>query len=194
MGKMKLVTRLCAALTLRDRIARSRDRLYKVAFAWCGDEMVADDLVQEAMALALQKSHQLRDPDRLYAWMYSVLHNCWRQYLRRQRPSCQLDEEQMAGEPSVEGLTSRIEIVERVRAAVARLPVAQREVVTLVDLEGFAYAEVAEILEIPIGTVMSRLNRARKALQGSLRAIRPQPEDLADGDVPAEPARLRRVR
>jgi len=79
-------------------------------------------------------------------------------------------------------------------AAVARLPVGQREVVTLVDLEGFAYAEVAEILEIPIGTVMSRLNRARKALQGSLRVIRPQPEDLADGDVAAQPARLHRVR
>jgi RNA polymerase sigma-70 factor (ECF subfamily) len=57
----------------------------------------------------------------------------------------------------------------RVRQAVARLPAGQREVITLVDLEEFSYAEVAMILEIPIGTVMSRLSRARAALRDMLR-------------------------
>ena len=63
----------------------------------------------------------------------------------------------------------RLETVNRVRAAVARLPVGQRQVVTLVDLEEFSYAEVAATLGIPIGTVMSRLCRARLALRDQLR-------------------------
>jgi RNA polymerase sigma-70 factor (ECF subfamily) len=71
------------------------------------------------------------------------------------------------GTPEAECLQS--EVVRRVRQAVAALPVAQREVVTLVDLEEFSYAEVAAILEIPLGTVMSRLSRARGTLKESLR-------------------------
>jgi len=59
-------------------------------------------------------------------------------------------------------------VVSRVRQAIGRLPLAQRQVITLVDLEGLSYADVAEVLEIPIGTVMSRLARARKALAAHL--------------------------
>jgi RNA polymerase sigma-70 factor (ECF subfamily) len=61
------------------------------------------------------------------------------------------------------------EIVRRVRLAIGQLPVGQREVVTLVDLEEFSYAEVAAILDVPIGTIMSRLSRARTALREALR-------------------------
>lgn len=184
---MRIVQRICAAFTLRDRIAESRGRLYKVAFAWCGDAMVADDLVQETMALAIHKSHQLRDPDRLFTWMYSILHNCWKSHLRQLKPSEQLDEERLLDEDSVENISSRIEIIERVRTAISHLPIGQREAITLVDLEGFSYAEVAEILDIPIGTVMSRINRARNTLQRVLKSIKP-------GHDAANLSSLRRVR
>lgn len=62
----------------------------------------------------------------------------------------------------------QLQIVERVRYAISRLPNGQKQVVTLVDLQGFSYAEVAEILNIPTGTVMSRLNRARQSLKDYL--------------------------
>ncbi|UCE78016.1 MAG: hypothetical protein JSU62_12380 [Gammaproteobacteria bacterium] len=74
----------------------------------------------------------------------------------------------------------------QVRRAILKLPLAQRQTVTLVDLGGFSYAEVAEILGIPIGTVMSRLHKSRKALQRTLGRYR--------SARPAGPAYLRRVK
>lgn len=182
---MNILDRLCTARGLRQRIAASRDRLFRVALAWSGDAMVADDLVQETLETALDKAQQLRDPERLYAWMYSIMNNCWRHYLRRQRPECELDEMQFASDSDPEQLSDQHAAILQVRAAIARLPVGQREVLTLVDLEGFAYQEVADILEIPIGTVMSRLSRARGFLQVALQNLRQEPGIAA--------ARLRRV-
>ncbi len=170
---MTVLSRLCSSYTLRNRIAGTRRRLYKVALAWCGSEMLADDLVQDALATALQKSHQLRDPERLNAWLFTILNNTWRQYLRRQRNECEYDDEQNFDERDPEGNSSVLQIVSRVRAAVTALPAEQRQVVALVDLEGFAYCEVAQVLDIPMGTVMSRLHRARKTLQNRLEELQP---------------------
>lgn len=176
---MKIISQLCAARSLRQRIAASRDRLFRVALAWSGDAMVADDLVQETLEAALDKAEQLRDSERLFAWMYSIMNNCWRHYLRRQRPECELDEMQFASDSDPEQLSDQHATIVHVRTAIARLPIGQREVLTLVDLEGFAYQEVADILEIPIGTVMSRLNRARGFLQTALKSLRQEPDTKA---------------
>jgi RNA polymerase sigma-70 factor, ECF subfamily len=165
---MGIISRICSSQALRGRIADSRGRLYRVALAWCGNEMLADDLVQETMTMAIQRYHQLREPERLYAWLYSILNNAWRQHLRRQRDDCQYNEDMQQDERDPEFNIQAMEIVTRVRNAVAALPEDQRQVVALVDLEGFSYCEVAGILEIPIGTVMSRLHRARKSLQHAL--------------------------
>lgn len=162
----------------RKAIADSRDRLFGVALAWCGDAMVADDLVQETLILALQRVHQLRQPERLHAWLYSILSNCWKHHLRRQRPSVELEESHLPSDDGPAARTREMEIVHRVRRAIVRLPLGQQQTVTLVDLEGFSYAEVAEILDIPVGTVMSRLHTARNALQRVLVAYqsdRPEP-------------------
>ncbi len=184
---MSIIDSLCRNRLLRQRIAHSRQRLFRMAVAWSGDLMVADDLVQEAQETALHKLHQLRDPERVDAWLYSILHNAWRQHLRRRQPDTELDQEQPAEGDTPEQTLDRLQLVEQVRRAIAALPVAQREVVTLVDLEGFSYAEVAEILEIPMGTVMSRLNRARGGLRQRLRRCG------SEGARP-EPARVRRVK
>ena len=161
---------------LKKRIAEERMRLYRMAYAWCCEPALADDLAQEALAKALQKVHQLREPERLESWLYAILHNCWRTHLRQRRPNIPLDEEIIPCEDCPEQLNQRQQIIDSVRAAIANLPLGQREVITLVDLNGFTYAEVAEVMEIPIGTVMSRLNRGRKALQSALSDLGQAPQ------------------
>lgn len=183
---MDVVDRMFAGRGLRKRIAENRDRLFAVALAWSGDRMIADDLVQETLILALQRTGQLRDHARLNAWMYTILSNCWRQYLRRSRDHLEFEDALVAGSDNPEANTSDLEIVNQVRRAITRLPLGQRQTITLVDLGGFSYAEVAEILEIPIGTVMSRLHKSRKALQRTLGRYR--------SARPAGTAYLRRVK
>ncbi len=158
---------------LKRRIAESRERLYRVALAWCGDEMLADDLVQETMTNGILNRRQLRDEKRLFAWLYSILNNNWRRHLRSRKVHEQLDEQLAADATGPFGNCRELEIVCRVRKAVASLPVEQRQVIALVDLEEFSYCDVAQVLNIPIGTVMSRLHRARKNLLARLETATP---------------------
>ena len=87
-----------AGIPLKRRIAESRDRLYRVALAWCGDEMLADDLVQETMTSGIVNRRQLRDEKRLFAWLYSILNNNWRRHLRSRKVHEELDEQLAADE------------------------------------------------------------------------------------------------
>ncbi len=166
----------CANRSLKSRIADARDRLYRVALAWCADPMLADDLVQETLANGIANSHQLRDDKRLFAWLYSILNNNWRSYLRTRKQHDELDEQLATDEAGPRGNCQELEIVCQVRAAVASLPVEQRQVISLVDLEEFSYCDVAQVLDIPIGTVMSRLHRARKNLLARIDSGASAPE------------------
>lgn len=152
---------------LVEQIKASRVRLYRLAFAWCHDTVLADDLAQEALTRGLSRLEQLREPERLISWLFAILNRCWIDHLRTRRED--FDDEILAELPSdlpgPDSHAERQQTVNRVRAAVAALPLGQRQAVTLVDLEDFSYAEVAEILTIPIGTVMSRLCRARASLK-----------------------------
>ncbi len=177
---MSIIDRLCAAKALKDRIARRRGRLYKVAYAWCGEPHLADDLVQEAIARAMDKYRQLRDPSRLDSWLYSILNNCWREHLRRRRPETEVDEESLECTRCPERLNQASELARCVLNLMARLPEGQRQVLSLVALEDLSYREVADVLDIPIGTVMSRLCRARQTLLEGFEALqqpveRPRP-------------------
>ncbi|WP_456373224.1 RNA polymerase sigma factor [Thiolapillus sp.] len=166
---------LCFPPSLKKQLKGQRNNLYRLAMSWCGDHMLADDLVQECMVKAWQKRQQLKEREKLNAWLYRILYNCWMEYLRRAKPMAELDEVPAEAAGGPDGMLERQQLADRVRQAVARLPVGQREVVTLVDLEELRYAEVADILEIPIGTVMSRLNRARKTLRGELLHLQAPP-------------------
>jgi RNA polymerase sigma-70 factor (ECF subfamily) len=172
---MKIIDRLCAARALKGLIAERRGRLYKVAYAWCGERHLADDLVQEAMTRAMGKCHQLRDPTRLDSWLYSILNNCWREHLRGQRADFELDDDTLACTRCPERLNLSGELAQRVFELMNRLPEGQRQVLSLVALEEFSYREVAETLDIPIGTVMSRLSRARRFLADQIGAATAPP-------------------
>lgn len=170
---------LISLFTRRDeraRLEQQRRRLYRLAYSWCRDGSLAEDLVQETLIKAIERAKQLRDPERLPAWLAAILANCWRDHLRRLKPNddiAELDETLFADtDKSPEAEAECNQMVARVRSEIAALPVGQRQVLTLVDLEEFSYAEVAAILEIPVGTVMSRLCRARQALKERLASTR----------------------
>jgi len=185
---MKLTSFLRGSRELESRIEGHRAALFRAARAWSHDRALADDLAQETLARALAHAGQLRDPERLRSWLFGILANCWRDHLRALRPGVDfetVEDECFCADPTPDEAYGRREIVVQVRAAVARLSVGQRQVLTLVDLEEFSYGEVASILGIPIGTVMSRLCRARLALRDLLLRA-----DAPPGDAPAVP-RLR---
>jgi RNA polymerase sigma-70 factor (ECF subfamily) len=169
---------------LRQQLEHWRPALYRVAYSWCHDRALADDLVQDTLVKAMSRRAQLRDSERLKGWLFAILNNGFRDHLRRQRAHDDIDElaDEMPGSlPSPEDDRATTEVVARVRAAIATLPLGQRQVVTLVDLEELSYAEVAHALAIPIGTVMSRLCRARAALRHALTDDRATAQVIALG-------------
>jgi len=170
-----------------EALQETRARLYRVAYSWSHNAALAEDLVQETLAKAVVKADQLRDPAARDSWLFSILANCYRDHFRRHREMDDVDEMELGHDHTPESESGRLEVAGRVRAAIARLPEGQRQVVTLVDLEGFSYIEVAGILGIPIGTVMSRLCRARAALREQLQEML-QPRTVTAG------GHLRRVK
>lgn len=170
----------------KQKLEQHRQRLYRIAYAWTHNTALADDLVQETLAKALRKSGQLRDPKAGDAWLYSILANCYRDHFRRQRASEEIDENTIIDESTPEKESGEQEIVLKVRAAIARLPEGQRQVVTLVDIQGLSYMEVANTLNVPIGTIMSRLCRARGALKELLEELAPR--------IAAEELKIRRIK
>ncbi len=157
----------------RKRLTAMRPRLYRLAYAWCHDGHLADDLAQEALIKALARRGQLREEEALEGWLFSILNNCWRDHLRGRREYAdidELDEVILSDEPGPDRLYASRQTATRVRGAIAALPMAQRQVITLVDIEECSYAQVAKALDVPVGTVMSRLSRARQALKERLLA------------------------
>ena len=146
-------------------LAEHRLDLYRIAFSWCHQPSLADDLAQEAIEKALKKHRQLRDPKTVKSWLYRILSNCWYDHLRRRRETVDIDDFVLIDPETPDSQHQRNQIVTEVRLAISKLPMGQRQIVTLIDIDGCSYIEVAEILDVPIGTVMSRLHRARKALQ-----------------------------
>jgi RNA polymerase sigma-70 factor (ECF subfamily) len=171
----------------RTILTNSRDRLYRMAYSWTHDPVLADDLVQQACYQALRKQRHLRDVDAVDAWLFRILANCLADHHRARREVLSGDELLMVERWTPEHATQEDQIARRVRRAVGDLPLAQRQAVTLVDLEGFSYAMVAQILDIPVGTVMSRLSRGRRALRGRLLEVAAS----TDRDVPAKVRRIK---
>lgn len=173
----------------RRSIEQLRPRLFRLAHAWCHDAALADDLAQEALVKGLARASQLRDPQALECWLFSILNNCWRDHLRARRNDLgdeALDEWVVDDAEGPEQRYACRQTVQRVRRAIAALPLGQRQVLTLVDIEECSYAQVAQVLDVPVGTVMSRLARARGALRRLLA-----PTEIGQT---RQPAAIRRVK
>ena len=149
------------------------DASYNLARWLAGNDADAQDVAQEACLRAFKFFGNFRG-ENPRAWLLTIVRNTFYTWLRKNRPAeitGELDEEALAVEDvsvNAEFLNSRIEDVAAVRRAIAELPVEFRETVILRELEGFSYKQIAELADVPVGTVMSRLARARKQLQSSL--------------------------
>lgn len=142
-------------------------RLRRFARGLSSDASDADDLCQAAIERALKSRDQWQDGTRLDSWMYRITRNLWideRRAAGRRGSHTPIDDAvtQVAGDGAAEVEAGALR--GDVDAAMARLPGEQREVVLLVLVEGYAYREVADILDVPIGTVTSRLARGRESL------------------------------
>jgi RNA polymerase sigma-70 factor (ECF subfamily) len=149
-------------------VCNSRERLYRMAYAWTHNPHLADDLVQQTLYKALSNQKQLKEPSAAEAWLFRILSNCLKDHYRARREEVPSDDLVSPQRETPDRMSEQQQLVEMVHEAVRQLPLGQCQVVTLVDLEGFTYARVAEILDIPVGTVMSRLCRGRRALREHL--------------------------
>jgi len=152
-----------------ELVRRHRQGVVNVVYRMCGDAGVAEDAAQEAFLRAWQNLGRYNPRFAFRSWVYRIALNLAVDALRRERPTCDL-----AAEPLVstadgpEACLVRKQQAEQVRRAVLDLPPASRSVVVLREYEGLSYHEIAEALDIPMGTVMSRLNYARCQLRRSL--------------------------
>lgn len=165
---MKVIKNLVAAFSLKTEFAARRNKLYRIAYSWCHDAALADDLVQDTIYKAIKNASRLRDVETLDTWLYRILFNCWQDYLRVKGRNVEYVESHDEGQLEQADSYQQSEIVQRVRDSIEQLPLPLREVITLADFAGFSYAEIAEIIDVPIGTVMSRLYRARQTLKQQL--------------------------
>jgi RNA polymerase sigma-70 factor (ECF subfamily) len=127
----------------------------------------ADDVVQACLEKAMRNMHQWQEGTRLDSWMMTIARNCWiddRRAARNRNPHDDIDDYVTLAGDDGEAVVHQRARDRAVRAAIAELPEDQRLIIATVILEGHAYREAAEILGIPLGTVMSRLSRAKAAL------------------------------
>jgi RNA polymerase sigma-70 factor (ECF subfamily) len=174
----------------RRAILETLPHLHRYARSLALNFDTADELVQDCLERALSKLHLLKDESRLRAWLFTVMLNVFRNEMRRARAAprmVEIDTEQIASTAEaslIQGAEARM-----VLQLLGELPVDQREVLTLVALEDVSYQEAADILQVPIGTVMSRLARARERLRGMMDGEAPR---RGQGHDRAAPSRQRR--
>lgn len=128
----------------------------------------ADDVLQVALERALARAHQLRPDAALAGWVFGILRNAWIDELRARARNARVFAPEEAGRNvSDQGASAPVESLS-VQDAMARLPDEQRVAVALVLIEGLSYKEAAHVMDVPIGTLTSRLARGREALQAML--------------------------
>ena len=149
------------------------DAAYNLARWLAGNDHDAQDVAQEASLRAFRFFGKFRG-ENPRAWLLTIVRNAFYTWLRKNRPpenTVELNDETLAAEDvlaNAEAVSTQFADAGAVRRAIAELPVGFREIVILREMEGFSYKEIAELAEVPIGTVMSRLARARKLLQKRL--------------------------
>ena len=156
---------------LGEQIVQLLPRLRRFARSLANSVQDADDLVQLAIERALSRSEQLRPQGQLSSWMFGILRNAWIDEARARGRRTKLFVAPELGENVADPASSSHADTLSVQDAMARLPDEQREVISLVLVEGLSYKEAAEIVGVPVGTVTSRLARGRDSLQTMLGAL-----------------------
>ena len=155
--------------------------LFATAMRLTRNRADAEDLVQDTFVKAFRHADQFARGTNLRAWLYTILHNTWRNRRRdASRDAVEVDSDQVEQAAAGPGGGEPVETPERIlmrstldadlQAALDELPEAFRQAVWLRDVEEFTYAEIAEMLSVPIGTVMSRISRGRRMLFEKLSA------------------------
>ena len=153
---------------IHEQIVALLPRLRRFARNLARNPHDADDVVQIAVERALTRLDQWRSDARLDSWMFKIVRNAWIDELRSRGRRDKVFLAAEAGEHvGTDSMARETELL-AVQSAMARLPQEQREAVSLVLVEGLPYREAADVLDVPIGTLTSRLARAREALQAML--------------------------
>ncbi len=157
---------------LFQRLVRDQaGELYRFALLQTGQAEQAEDLVQETYYEAWRSIARLREPEKARAWLFQILRHRFAHWVRAKsrRPQATVDvtEQEIVSKNAVDALES-LERRDAIRRALQRLDERYRETFLLVFLEGFSCREAAAFLEIPLGTVLSRIHRARRDLRASL--------------------------
>ena len=155
---------------LRSALAELLPRLRRFGMSLTGSRADADDLVQMACERALSRESQLRTAARLDSWMYSIMRNLWVDEVRARhvRRADQVEDYQNAIFTNGVAIAEAQMTLAAVRRALMELPEEQRTVLTLVCVDGLSYMEAAQVLAVPVGTVMSRVARGRQELHRKL--------------------------
>jgi RNA polymerase sigma-70 factor (ECF subfamily) len=151
-------------------LAEALPRLRRYAIALAGDVSTADDLVQDCMERAWKNRSAMKDERALFAWLRTILHNANidRVRLRRRRPEEAESLDAVTDTLSNGAAADELALSRDFLRAMNRLTIEHRQVLLLIGLESLSYREVADELGVPIGTVMSRLARARERLRALL--------------------------
>ncbi|NPV58496.1 MAG: sigma-70 family RNA polymerase sigma factor [Actinobacteria bacterium] len=164
-----------------ELVTRYQPTVMNMAYRLLGNRSDAADVCQEVFVLLLRKLGSFRGEAKFSTWLYRVSLNACHDYARKSRRNVSLSEspgddlpeieQRLAdeGADAPEASMERAEVQKAVREAIARLPFKFKEIIYLHDISGYNYKEVAEILDISLGTVKSRLNRARNRLAVELR-------------------------
>lgn len=162
------------AFDRRQAIQNHAAQLYGYAVSLCSDPTLAEDLAQETITKAIAARRIPHDKAAFRAWMFRILRNTFIDHTRRTGRLVALDDDDMADRVDTDngdvpdnfedGLVNAL----TVRFALEKLKPGQREIIGLIDIAGFSYTEAAALLEVPAGTIMSRVSRARKNLADAI--------------------------
>ncbi len=156
-----------ASPAFRQDLVALVPKLRRFALSLAGNMPDADDLVQAACVKALRNAAQFTPGTRMDSWMYRIVQTLWLDECRKsslRRPPVDPTEIELSDEGKAARLPEDRMMLALARRAMADLPPGQREVLALVAVEGLSYREAAETLDVPVGTIMSRLSRARATL------------------------------
>jgi len=152
--------------SVRAGLAAQLDRLWRYGLVLSGSRDVAEDLVQMTCLRALERAHQFTPNSRLDHWLFTIIHSIWLNEVRAaryRRGQGLVDAESVLVTDGIHDIETNI-TARQVLREVQSLPEAQREAVFLVYVEGLTYREAADVLAVPVGTIMSRLAAARARL------------------------------